>query len=148
MLKIRMEDDTKEIEESDVIRDVDEAFLKVHLTGTEKEKAAIRLVEQGTYHDQNSYIDRFGYKLHIEEMSTGCKAILVVLNNRNKWVDTKECGLNALSALISVCDEGRIILRDTEYKLPTYGLADSIEVEVNGLRFTSFSELNEYMDNI
>jgi hypothetical protein len=148
MLEIRLDDDLQGISEEQIIRNVDFAFNDIQLTGTEKERKAIQMLELGKFNDGDSYIDRYGYKLHKSDMSVGCKAILLVSDVPNMWVDTAECGLNALTTLLNVCDTGKIILRDLECKLPTYGYSDSINVRFKGRKFSSLSKLNEYIDSM
>lgn len=146
MLHIKI-DVENSVDKSNCIKDVEKQFEKIVITGTEAERQAIELVENGKYLDSYSYIDRFGYKLPITELSTGCKTILCVLNTPNQWIDTIESGINAVSVLISICKEGKIIVNDFQTEFITADLNTDIDVELNGLIFHDYDELNDYIVN-
>ena len=99
--------DNKEYE---LINNVESAFLSVKLTGTELERKLIEEIEQGKYNDGESFIDRFGYKIRISELSTGCKAALCVLHFPNKVINLCECGVNARDIVINYCPSGRVLI--------------------------------------
>ena len=147
MLQIKL-DINNQLGQLDCIADVEELFKKIKITGKPEERRAIELLEQGRYLDENGFIDRFGYKLRLSELSTGCKAILCVLNTPDQWIDTKECGLNAISVMISLCRDGKIIIHDLDSKLKTYGLNKEICVAIDGRVFTDYDSFNEYIDSI
>lgn len=146
MLHIKIDIDNS-IDKSNCINDVEEQFEHIRITGTESERKAIELLEQGQYLDEYSFIDRFGYKLPITNLSTGCKTILCVLNTPDKWINTIACGLNAVSILISLCKDGKIIVNDFQVTFMTFGLNKDIDVEINGHRFYDYDELNDYIEN-
>lgn len=54
-------------------QNIEGLFSSINLTGNAKEKRVIELIEKGKYNDSASFIDRFGVKLPISELSTGCK---------------------------------------------------------------------------
>ena len=58
--------------------DVERVFAGVSLTGSESEKQVIEFIEEGKYLDNLSFIDRFGYRLSRELLSSGTKAVLSV----------------------------------------------------------------------
>lgn len=147
MLHIKIDVENSVDNKSNCIKDVEKQFEKIVITGTEAERQAIELVENGKYLDSYSYIDRFGYKLPITELSTGCKTILCVLNTPNQWIDTIESGINAVSVLISICKEGKIIVNDFQTEFITADLNTDIDVELNGLIFHDYDELNDYIVN-
>ena len=131
-----------------LIEDVEMEFAKIKLTGREEERKVLQFLEQAEYFDDMSFVDRFGDKRHIDDLSTGCKAIMVVLQNPDTWVDTKECGLNALSILISVCKDGKVIINDYQCKFPNYNLEKNINVRFDGKTFTDYSAFNQYFDEV
>ena len=54
----------------------------------------IRQIEKGTYNDEYSFIDRFGYKLYNTELRMGCRAVLCVMNCPDVIIDLIECVMN------------------------------------------------------
>lgn len=95
------------------ITDIEALFKQIRIKGTEEEKAVIAKIEQGKYNDDNSFIDRFGYKLYLSELSTGCKAALCVINKPDIQINLIECGINALDVILSTCKKGSIIIERT-----------------------------------
>ena len=75
-----------------VIHDIESEFTTVVLQDTEEVRKIISTLEKGVYVDANSFDDRFGIRLPITDLSTGCKTALVVLCEPGKVVDTFECG--------------------------------------------------------
>lgn len=130
-----------------VIHDIESEFTTVVLQDTAEVRRIISTLEKGGYVDANSFDDRFGTRLPITDLSTGCKTALLVLCETGKVIDTLECGYNALSAIITTCTEGSILMRVPYGKLPTAGYGDKIDVVIDNLHFTSFSRLNGYLQD-
>lgn len=132
--------------DDDFIVDVHRAFMSVRLTGTKEEREIIRVIEKGEYLDSMSFKDRFGFKLPIEALSSGSRAALCVLNFPDKVIDTRECGLNALGAIMNICNKGSIVVRDAQIKFPNpyFDCEHIIDVECCGIHFTDFYELNTF----
>lgn len=126
-----------------VIEDVELGFLKFRLLDSELNRRAIATIEDGSYLDEESFVDRFGYKLYKRFLSTGCKAALCVINLSEYVINTIECGVNALSFIIDNCTEGTIIISDESVSLPDNG--STINVEFGNRKFTTVRELNEYL---
>ena len=131
-----------------IINDVEEAFGRISLHGSNEEKTLLKVIEQADYYDEMSFIDRFGNKRSTQDLSTGCKASLVVLNNPDIWVDTKECGLNATSAIIGTCKNGKIVINDFQCKFITYNVDKNINVEFDNKIFTDYDTFNDYIDEV
>lgn len=129
--------------DKEVLSDIEFAFKKVKLTGNVVERQILQLVEHASYHDKDSFIDRFGYKLHLSELSTGCKAALVVAHFPNQIVDLIECGFNARDVIISVCKDGFVLLDDDGVTYEQY--SDSIDVRVDEYEFSTVERLNRYI---
>lgn len=128
-----------------VVNDIEKLFSQIKIKGTEIDKLLIREIEQGEYIDGISYKDRFGYKLHYEDMSNGCKAALCVANAPEKIIDLLECGNNARDIIISVCKKGNIIIEDNGVTFKKY--ADTIDVLIDGYNITSVERLNRYIQD-
>lgn len=129
------------------ITDIEALFKQIRIKGTEEEKAVIAKIEQGKYNDDNSFIDRFGYKLYLSELSTGCKAALCVINKPNMQINLIECGINALDVILSTCKNGSIIMRERGVTIKDYSEDGRIEVELDGYLFTTVERLNYYLFN-
>lgn len=142
-LKIYFTDDLNLLD--DIMLDVEKAFETVVLSGTFEEKQLIKLIESGEYLDNTSFIDRFGHKLYLSELSTGCKAGLCVNYFKNRVISLKECGLNARDVIINVLKDGGVLLEDNYITYVKY--CDSIAVEVDGHLFTDIDRLNKYINS-
>lgn len=146
MLRIYFKEDILSTEDQQrIITDVEKAFKEVKVTGTEKEREMLKLIEQAEYNDGNSFIDRFGFKLYNSELSTGCKAALCVLGYPNNIIDLKECGLNARDVIISICDIGNIFISDNGITFCDY--AGRIDARVGDYIFHDVNRLNRYIQN-
>ena len=140
-LKIYMQKDVPS--NTEVIKDVELGFLKFRLLESEQNKRAISDIEGGIYLDEESFIDRFGYKLYKRFLSTGCKAALCVINLQDNFINTIECGVNALSFIVDNCTDGTIIISNEPLSLPDNNVI--IDVEFGGKKFSSVKELNDYL---
>lgn len=127
--------------------DIEALFKQIRIQGTEEEKAVISKIEQGKYNDDISFIDRFGYKLYLSELSTGCKAALCVINKPNMQINLIECGINALDVILSICKNGSVIMRERGVTIKDYSEDGRIEVELDGYLFTTIKRLNYYLFN-
>lgn len=135
-------------ENEKVIEDVEMAFLEIKLKGTELEKKVIESIENGKWNDDKSYIDRFGFKLYNSEMSTGCKAALVVINNPNEIISLNECGFNARDIIVSNCNNGKVYVENAEYvTFDDISYSGQIDVKIDGYAINSISRLNYYINN-
>ena len=147
MLHVKFNTHNDFIPDENTIVDVDKEFAKLKIKCSAYERKVIELIDKGKLLDGKSYIDRFGFKLRLSEISSGSKTALCVINNPDKIVDTAECGLNALSAIICVCRNGNILVRDIQIKLPVIKGCNDIDVECMGRHFTKFNEFNDWYHN-
>lgn len=127
------------------IIDIEALFSQIRLKGTFEEKTVISKIEQGKYNDETSFIDRYGYKLHLSELSTGCKAALCVLNKPNLQISLIECGINAIDVILTICKNGSVIMRERGITIKDYSEDGKIEVELDGYLFTTVERLNYYL---
>lgn len=134
-----------ESNENAPLTDIEALFKQIIVKGTAEEKAVISKIENGKYNDESSFIDRFGYKLYLSELSTGCKAALCVLNKPDVQINLIECGRNALDVILSVCKNGSVIMRDRDATICDYSENGSIEVELDVYVFTTVKRLNYYL---
>lgn len=147
MLKILFANNIDEIRNlNNVIFNIEFGFKWKNLKDSDTVRNIIKYVDRGVYIDQNSFKDRFGYKLYTKCLSTGCKAALLVAEYPNKIVNCIECGSNALEAIILYCKDGEILVYGST--LDNVHLANNreVDVELNGIHFTSSSKLDRYID--
>ena len=131
-----------------VINDVEKQFALFHLQCTDKEKELVQKIEQGNLINSTSFIDRFGYKLYLSELSTGCKAALCVLNSKDSVINLTECGLNARDIIISLCDTGAVLIDTNSATISNiYSQEQNICVQVDHYLFTNVDRLNQYIFN-
>ncbi len=127
--------------------DIEALFKQIRIKGTPEEKAVISKIELGKYNDDSSFIDRFGYKLYLSELSTGCKAALCVLNKPDLQINLMECGINALDVILTTCKTGSVIMRERGITIKDYSENGKIEVKLDGYLFTTVERLNYYLFN-
>ena len=126
--------------------DINKMFDMIDVKGTEQERLALQLIDKATYKNELEVIDRFGDKISINNISTGCKAVIVILNSKEP-VSTIECGMNALSVIFSLCGNGTIYVRDIWDKFPVVYNSDVVNIEIDGMTFKSFKAFNDYWYN-
>lgn len=126
--------------------DINKMFDMIDVKGTEKERLALQLIDKATYKNELEVVDRFGDKISISNISTGCKAVIVILNSKEP-ISTIECGMNALSVIFSLCDNGTIYVRDIWDKFPEVVSSDKVNIEIDGKKFESFKAFNDYWYN-
>lgn len=125
---------------------VDDIFSKTIISGTEFEKNIIRTVDKGEYLNNTHFIDRFGTKLSRYDLSTGCQVALSVLNNPDICIDTLECGINAIAAIVAYCNNGNILILDNDATIPRVLYHNGeIDVMLEGKHFKTLHDLNEYI---
>ena len=96
---------------ADVV-DIEATFSRLKVCMTKSTIEIIKSVDFGDMIDDISYKDRFGNKLYLSELSTGCKAAICVALLPDKIIDLQECGLNARDAVFNYCEDGKILLHD------------------------------------
>lgn len=137
----------EEPQDLEIERDIERIFAMTKLKGTEKERLAIQLIDKGQWKDADTFIDRFGVRLYTSELSTGCKAILSVLNNPTIGIDLKECGLNARDAVLSLCNVGNALINDTSVTFNDYSSNGKVSIGYREKEFTTMDSFNEYFFN-
>jgi hypothetical protein len=144
MLRIFVDEVPKDIK-MEIVNNVEEQFAKIAVHGTDLDRKLIKEIEQGKYNDEQSFIDRFGFKLYNSELSTGCKAALCVANTSDKVINLQECGLNARDEIIRYCTTGNILIDENAITISNFEKSDSIDVHIDNYNITSISRLNKYI---
>lgn len=129
-----------------IVMDVEEEFKKIKLAGTDLEMKLIEEIDNAKWNDSHSFIDRFGFKLYMSELSTGCKAALLVVNMPEAIINIRECGLNARDAIISLCPNGNVLVMDNGITFIDLSEND-IQVKVDQYKFSTIDRLNDYIQN-
>lgn len=147
MLNIYLADDiTEQKLDKSIIGDVEEAFGKLRLTGTQEDREIIQRIESGRFNSATSFIDRFGYKLPISDLSSGSKAALLVANNPDKIIDLRESSLDARDIIIKTLKNGNIILYWNDVTILPDDI-DVIDCRIGKYNFKTVSRLNDYLND-
>lgn len=142
MLNLYLREDG--IPEVDTIVDVERAFEEVVLTGSPEEHRMLEEIEHAKYKDSHHFIDRFGNTLYISNLSTGCKAALVVIHNPEKLVDLRECGWNARDAVFTL-QRGNVLVSDPSDTINSMRFCREVSVQIDGFVFTDLARLDYYL---
>lgn len=131
------------------VEDINAEFDRLGLTGSAVENSFLYNLERGSFIDGEpfAYIDRFGFKLRTDEMSTGCKAAICVLRRSDKLINLSECGFNAVGMILSWCKTGNIYIPEFNIPFPDYTGNEAVEIQFNNYLFSSLSRFNHYLDS-
>ena len=143
MLKIIINENNNKLL-ANIVNDVEKEFKQIQIFGSDLDKILIEKIEKGTYLDKNSFIDRFGYKQYLNNISTGCKAALCVANIPEKIINLVECGNNARDAIISLIKDGNILIENNSITISNE-FGSSIDVIIDNKRFKDLDMLNRYI---
>lgn len=125
--------------------DVETLFKTIHLVKNDFNIKVIEEIEQGTYNDEISFIDRFGFKLYLSNMSTGSKAIICVNTIQDRIINCIECGKNAINYIIDNCKSGFILVNRSQLLVED---CENIDVLLQGYHFTSANDLVTYLEEV
>ena len=142
--------DESEIDVSkNIIRDVEAEAVCLKLTGSDTEREILYRIDKAEYLDEDNFKSRTGIGLGTERLSTGCKAALCVVNTAgtNNVLDTCECGVNAVGAIISLCRDGNILIYDYDCGVTDMTRGKEVEVRHGKYVFHTVSRLNYYLIN-
>lgn len=150
MLKLEFKIPEMGYNQKKMYSDIENEIRQMKVKDTLIVRRLIEEIEKGKYCDQYSFIDRFGFKIFINNMSTGCRAALLMATNPPSYaVDLSELGLTAQDAIIRNCKEGHILVperRDLTFDSEFY-TDPPIDVEFDGFRFDSIRRLSNYIHN-
>ena len=110
------------------------------------------------YIDNSTIIDKYylynysGVPIPSYAISTGAKAALLLafVDNPDSFIlDTRECGYNAVQAIILYCHNGNIIttMLDTCNFIEIVDESD-IDVQYSNKKFSTISDLNHYIEEL
>lgn len=129
---------------ADLVRDPEAYFSRLTLRCDDVDRSLVRVIERGTLLDGSRFLDRFGTVLYTHQLSTGCKAALMV-NNSDKVIDLRTCGVNAVSAILSLCRRGRAAMTSPAVGLEDFTCGGEISVKLMGRVFRSMREVDAFL---
>lgn len=149
MLQVDMVSPKDTIMDDSIIYDIERQFRLLsidEMSRSDKVREVIAEVEQGKYEGKSYFIDRFGNKLGIENLSTGCKAAIIMVCGINKKVSLLECGTNAIVSIFKHVYNGDVIMYSRDSMFDTLR-PERIQVDIalDGYRFTNLARLNYYI---
>lgn len=131
-------------EGSNWVRDPEAYFVKTEICCDDTDKQLVSIIDEGTLIDSSRFLDRFGATLYTTQLSTGCKAGLLV-NNSDDVIDLRECGMNALSAILSLCKDGRVAMPTPCGDLTDYTDGHEISVKIGSRLFHTMRDVAAFM---
>lgn len=162
MLKLIMKGyDT--LQNCDVVHDIDAEFSSIEVKDTETNRRLIKGIDNATLIDSKYIKDRFGCKLSINDLSTSCKAALLLCDEPDKIIDLSECGYNAVQVILRSVKNGTALI---EYNPSSFGYTSEenkekarslvkdhkeyrvpIDVYNDEYKFSSLDRLAYYLEN-
>lgn len=132
------------LESSNWVRDPEAYFVKIKISCDDTDKRLVSIIDEGVLVDSSRFLDRFGVTLYTSQLSTGCKAGLLV-NNSDAIIDLRECGMNALSAILSLCKNGRVAMPMPCGDLTDYTEGHEISVRIGSRVFRTMRDVATFM---
>lgn len=154
MVEIYIRDLDKIPDDREYVADVEKEFNFISLSDSDTVQKLMREIEEAKWIDADSFEDRFGYKLWMDNMSTGCKAGLIAACEPEKVINLIECGYNARDSIILSLSNGHLLIDfdDTPISVltPKYNksgimIDTKIRIKNSDYIFTSLDRLNEYL---
>ena len=142
MLKITLVESYDNVP-ANTVKDCDYVFNTGYIQIDEHALNIVKYIEDALDITPRYFLDRFGFKLYLSNLSTGSKTALLV-NSGYGPVCLAECGFNALDAIINYC-HGHVVLQDPFYSFTDFGDGGNKEFEINGVRIIGIQNLNEYL---
>ena len=126
--------------------DIEKCFSMLTLTGDDVEKKFLYDIDGASFYDDTLFFikDRYDCKISVWNLSTGCKAALVVYHNPDKAFNCVEAGDNAIAAILKYCEYGNIIIANTAYLLK-FNEAIDRSIKYLDYKFESLQDFAEYM---
>lgn len=99
-----------DLENEEIIEDVEKFFHNLKIDYNEVNATIIVELEQGELlKDVSGFIDRYGYKLRLKDISTGTKAVLCIANS-DAIIATKEVGAHHVDYILNNCKTGKVLI--------------------------------------
>ena len=135
-----------EFSKEDFILDVSSSFSRCSFSGSDFCKRVVSEIDKGTYLDDVSFIDRFGYRLYSKFLSTTSKALICLDEFPEKVVNFCEVG-NAVGSFILGKTEGRIYIPEGRIRYVLNGYTDTdVDVVINCVRFKNAEDMYWFLE--
>lgn len=125
-----------------LVKDVEDEYFKHNLPINEFTKNLLKTIDQLTLNDDETLIDRFGYKVSEDVICNGSKAAMCVLMS-DDVISLNECGYNARDFIIKNLKRGKVLM--LQRALTIEGYEEAIDVIIDNYRFTTVGRLNYYL---
>ena len=125
-------------ESKDFIFDVEAFAGIIRLKDDKFTNKVLNELEKGSYQSEYSFVDRFGYGLRANSLSTGSKILLSAYYNPNYVINCTELGNNALDLLLLIPN---CRIYTPRISLEFYGEMP-YEVYLNNKKVEDIAELN------
>ena len=151
--------------EEDLVKDVEYAFIKripksivdnVSFKELGMLRDILKNIDSVIIDDNRDLWSRSKEHITVNQLSTGCKGILLLMLEKCKVLDTLELGQNAICYIILKCNKGSIILDSpmtwpiiSQQLFETDILIDNntkIDVIYEDRHFSTVGELNDYIE--
>lgn len=131
--------------DKELIMDNEAYFAFVDTSDNSFIRRVLETVEQGSYLSEDSFIDRFGYKLPIDYISSGSQTLLNIYSHPDKLFYGGEIGMNALEVLMFLKD-GNVYFEIPFNGIPEPEGEDPYEkVSVNGIVCSGVYQIDEVL---
>ena len=128
----------------DLIIDAEVSFSRLETIVSNVTVFILKELENAQLLDNRGFIDKKGYKLPIDFLSTGSK-ILISVALSDECVNGDELGQNAFNILLHLT--GKVYFTSTKrFEIPDHVPIDNIRV--NGLSFSKMLDLENYLFSI
>ena len=125
------------------VHDIENHFLEVLLKDNDLTKEVLKVIEQGKYYDEYSFIDRYDIKCDRCSLSTGSKLCLCIDDNPDLHYNAIEVGVNVLNFIVKHFTKGTIVI---PYDCLVLDCDETpIDVLVNNIRFITLNALTNYL---
>ena len=116
----------------DFVLNVEASFMmNVDFKKTQFVEKVLDSIEEGRYLNSDSFIDRFGYKLNISELSTTSKILIMANEYPNKCINAVELG-KAGHALVPLLKDACLYVGDGWNYLSEILCSTKTQHELNG----------------
>lgn len=110
-------------------------FAKTDIKYNDDTKFLFKYIEEGQLcEDCQSYIDRFGYKLHISQCSMGLKVAVCILYHPDMLINGVEVSPDVVDVIAAVCHNGYVVVPDQDIDLQNCGDRE-VDCMLHGYRF-------------
>lgn len=145
-MSINIITDINEVDKNNFIWDVESVGCIIKDNDYCKE--VLRRIEKGSYLNEISYLDRYGYKLHSDDMSTTSKAYICLDRFPGKIINFTEVGKGSGDLLLDKVEGSLFIPLSRVSGLFSSSEDRSISINLNGKEFTNYFDFIDYLEEV